>query len=100
LLIRPERKEEKTMGSSDELMIEVQERARDERVARHVGLTLEEWEDLQVELQEETSNDDATLSFYFQVPDHISEEVAEKLGGTPGDTIYLPLSLFDEPDEP
>jgi hypothetical protein len=92
--------EEKAMGSSDELMSDALERASDERVAKYLGLTFEEWEDLQVELQEETSNDDATLSFYFEVPEDISDEVAEKLGHAPGDTVYLPLSLFNEPDAP
>jgi len=88
------------VGSSDELMIEAMERAREERVAKHLGLTLEEWEELQVELQDDTSNDDATLSYFFEVPEDVADEIAEKLGHGPGDTIYLPLSVFDEPDGP
>lgn len=87
------------MGSADELMFEAREQAADARIADYLKLTLEEYQSMDVELEPQTSNDDSTIGYYFEVPEGTSADLLQKLGCAEGEAVYLPMHLLDEPDD-
>mgnify|MGYP000610368277 CR=1 FL=1 len=69
-------------------------------LAEYLGLTESQLDELDIELQENTGSDgEHVYSFWFEVPNEISEEVARITKWKPGQVITdIPASILDEGD--
>ncbi|MEJ6534684.1 hypothetical protein [Pseudoalteromonas lipolytica] len=77
-------REERTTGVFHEELI----KAPDSPLARHLGITDSEWEEIGADLHADTgSSGETNYSYWFTVPNDISEDILEKTGWETGQTI-------------
>ena len=70
-------------------------------LADYLGLTDDELDELDIELYEDTgSSGEMVYSFWFEVPENISEEIKESTGWEPGQVITgIPINVVND-DKP
>ncbi|MDA7745994.1 hypothetical protein N8878_01495 [Psychromonas sp.] len=86
--------EERTTGSFIETLI----KAPDSKLARYLGISDVEWEEMGVELNENYGNSgDMIYCYWFTVPKDTTEEVLDKTGWRIDQIIDdIPVSLMDD----
>ena len=87
-------REERTTGSFIETLI----KAPDSKLARYLGISDVEWEEMGVELNENYGNSGNMIyCYWFTVPEDITEEVLDKTGWKIDQIIDdIPVSLMDD----
>jgi hypothetical protein len=66
-------------------------------IARYLGITDEQLEEIDIEFNEDTGNSGETIySYWFYVPANISDEIIEHTGWKPNQLINgIPASIFN-----
>ncbi|WP_323957308.1 hypothetical protein [Aeromonas caviae] len=92
-------REERTSGSFIETLVKAPPGGS--ALARHLGITDDEWDEMGVELNENTGNSgDMVYCYWFIVPDATSDDILEKTGWKIGQMVDdIPVWVVDsEPD--
>ncbi|EJS2611611.1 MULTISPECIES: hypothetical protein [Vibrio] len=86
-------REERTTGFFKESLVKKPE----SRLSQHLGITDEEWDEMDVELNADTgSHDEMTYCYWFEVPEGTLQEILDKTGWKVGDVINgIPISVVD-----
>lgn len=87
------------MGMKDDL-IERQQAERDAKIAEHLGLTPDEYEEAGGRLEEDRGNDDMLYGYTVYFDDDAPKETLEKAGAIKNGYATLPPNFFNgEPEE-